>query len=101
MLPGTSCNATWSTYDADGFALSANESPGRDALSQVPQLETTFDDLRPASPVTARVTPLDSPITDHEVIVKILDHLGLPSEPPQVTPARTPPHHGDDGMTEW
>jgi hypothetical protein len=27
------------------------------ALAQVPQLETTFDDLRPASPVTARVTP--------------------------------------------
>ena len=39
-------------------------------------------------------------ITHHEVIVKILDHLGLPSEPPQVSPARAPPHCGDDGMTE-
>ena len=39
-------------------------------------------------------------ITDHEVIVKILDHLGLPSERPQVTPARAPPHRADDGMTE-
>ena len=40
-------------------------------------------------------------ITDQDVIVKILDHLGLPSEPPQVTPAGPPPHHGDDEMTEW
>jgi len=39
-------------------------------------------------------------ITDHGVIVKILDHLGLPSEPPQVSPARAPPHRCDDGMTE-
>jgi len=43
---------------------------------------------------------LTAAITDHEVIVKILDHLGLPSEPPQVTPARAPPHYGDDGLTE-
>jgi len=39
-------------------------------------------------------------ITGHEVIVKILDHLGLPSEPPQVTPARAPPQRCDDGMIE-
>ena len=39
-------------------------------------------------------------ITAPGVIVKILDHLGLPSEPPQVTPARAPPHRGDHGMTE-
>ena len=39
-------------------------------------------------------------ITDHDVVVPILDHLGLPSEPPQVTPARAPPHRGDHGMTE-
>jgi len=39
-------------------------------------------------------------ITEQDVIVKILDHLGLPSEPPQVTPARAPPHRGDGDMTE-
>ena len=39
-------------------------------------------------------------ITEPEVIVKILDHLGLPSEPSQVTRARAPPHRGDEGMTE-
>jgi len=39
-------------------------------------------------------------ITEPEVIVEILDHLGLPSQPPQVTPARTPPHQSNDGLTE-
>ena len=39
-------------------------------------------------------------ITGHEVIVKILDHLGLHLEPLHVTPARAPPHRSDDGLTE-
>ena len=39
-------------------------------------------------------------ITEPGVIVRILDHLGLPSEPPQVTPTRAPPHRGDHGMTK-
>jgi len=34
-------------------------------------------------------------ITDPEVVVKILDHLGLPSRPPPVAQARPPP------MDDW
>lgn len=30
-------------------------------------------------------------IMERKVVRKILDHLGLPSEPPRVTPARGPP----------
>jgi hypothetical protein len=30
-------------------------------------------------------------ITDPEVITAILDHLGLPSQPPPLAPARAPP----------
>ena len=29
-------------------------------------------------------------LTDPSVVTKILDHLGLPSEPPQLSPARHP-----------
>jgi hypothetical protein len=34
-------------------------------------------------------------ISDHAVIKKILEHLGLPSSPPPVSPARTCPDEQD------
>lgn len=36
-----------------------------------------------------------SVILDTETITKILDHIGLPTEPPQIAPARPPP------QSEW
>ena len=35
-------------------------------------------------------------ITDPPVVHKILDHLGLPSEPPLIAPARAPPQQNLD-----
>ena len=48
-----------------------------------------FEDIKKC-PQCAGVMMIIAAITDATVVCKILNHLGLPSTPPKITPARLP-----------
>ena len=79
--------------------LGANATQGPDAipparkkrLSWAELLKRVFQIDLSKCPDCGGEVKLIAVIMDRKVVRKILDHLGLPSEPPRVTPARAPP----------
>ena len=57
MFRSTDPDGMMAHVDVDRQGGTPSPTATRQRLAQVPQFETTFDDLRPASPATARATP--------------------------------------------
>ena len=103
-------------YQHSGFPVDAGvciEADDRAALVPPPRTHRHryFGVLAPNSPHRAAVTALAQPptrqtepanITEGTQISKILDHIGVDSEPPQISPARGPPLWDDcsDAQTD-